>query len=69
MIITVKYGSDLPMIAGYYYGNPMLWDIIYFENQELIGDDPEALEPGMELVIPDIELSEGKYVVPTPEAA
>ncbi len=69
MIHTMQYGSDLPLIAGWYYGNPMLWDIIYFENIDVIGDDPENIQPGMQLVIPDIESSEGKYVVPIPEAS
>ena len=69
MIHKVKYGTDLWLLAAWYYGNPHLWDVIYYENIGVIGDDPENLSPGMTLTIPDIELSEGRYVVPIPEAA
>ena len=69
MTHEVKYGTDLWLLAAWYYGNPHLWDIIYYENIETIGDDPENLQPGMQLNIPKIEASEGRYTVLVPEAA
>ena len=64
MKYRVKYGVDLWLLAAWYYGSPYLWDVIYYANQEIIGDDPEALTPGMEIEIPDLEYSTRKYVEP-----
>jgi nucleoid-associated protein YgaU len=64
MNYDVKYNADLWLLAAWFYGNPHLWDVIYYENIDVIGDDPENLTAGMSLVIPDIELSESTYIVP-----
>ena len=64
MTHQVKTGTDLWLLAGWYYGNPHLWDVIYFENQDIIGDDPDNVFPGMTLNIPNIESGTGGYTVP-----
>lgn len=69
MTHQVKGGVDLWLLAAWFYGNPHLWDVIYYENIDAIGDDPEDLMPGMLLSIPKIELATRSYAVPIPEAA
>ena len=68
MTYRVKAGVDLWLLAAWYYGDPGLWDIIYYENVEVIGDDPDNLQPGMTLEIPGIEPAAGTYLVPAVEA-
>lgn len=56
----VAMGEDLFIIAELYYGDWPLWELIYDVNREQIGDNPELLEPGMELIVP--ELPNGKVI-------
>jgi len=65
MTYQVKAGVDLWMLAGWFYGNPHLWDVIYYENIDTIGDDPDNVTPGMILNIPQVESSIESYIVPT----
>ncbi|OQX90798.1 MAG: hypothetical protein B6D58_09485 [candidate division Zixibacteria bacterium 4484_95] len=69
MTYQVKGCVDLWLLAAWFYGNPHLWDVIYYENIDAIGDDPENLMPGMTLNIPKIESATESYAVPTPEVA
>ncbi len=48
----VAPGETLVFLAEWYYGGGHLWEVIYYENEELIGDDPETVEPGTKLFIP-----------------
>ena len=48
----VARGDSLSAISERYYGSPGYWDIIYFENIGVIGDNPEKLEIGTTLDIP-----------------
>jgi len=68
MTYQVKNNTDLWLIAAWFYGNPHLWEVIYYENIDLIGDDPENLSPGMTLNIPAIETRSRSVFVPVPEA-
>ncbi len=59
-------GEDIFFLAEYYYGNAARWTIIYHENLETIGDDPETLREGTKLRIPMLATSEEKGSMPTP---
>lgn len=48
----VNAADTLATIAKQYYGNQGLWRLLYAANRELIGDDPNAIPIGAELVIP-----------------
>lgn len=48
----VNAADTLATIAKQYYGNQGLWRLIYEANRERIGDDPNAIPIGAELVIP-----------------
>lgn len=45
-------GETLRKIANYYYAEESLWVIIYEENKERIGRDPNLIIWGTKLVIP-----------------
>jgi nucleoid-associated protein YgaU len=64
MIYQAKYGVDLWLLAAWFYGNPSLWDVIYYENIEAIGDNPENITSGMLLSIPSLDLANKTYSVP-----
>mgnify|MGYP000846294888 FL=1 len=51
---TVTKDDTLSSIALKYYGHATekYWKIIYNFNKKTIGDDPNKIKPGMELVIP-----------------
>ncbi len=49
---TVQEGESLQQIGARYYDAERKWTVIYYANQELLGRDKIALEPGMELSIP-----------------
>jgi nucleoid-associated protein YgaU len=54
---TVASDETLSHIALKYYGSAVKdkWMIIYEANKDLIGDNPNIIRAGMELVIPDID--------------
>jgi N-acetylmuramoyl-L-alanine amidase len=49
--ITVKAGDSLGRIAARYPG--LSWQALYEANKDIIGDNPDMIFPGQELVIPD----------------
>lgn len=51
-LYTVEGDESLWDIAEKFYGDGSLWELIYEMNEDLIGDDPEDIEPGDEIVIP-----------------
>jgi nucleoid-associated protein YgaU len=53
---VVQPGENLTMIAKAYYGPKQAshWITLYNFNRELIGENPDFIQPGMELLIPDI---------------
>ena len=53
---TIESGESLSYIAKKYYdsGSRENWMKIYEENKELIGDDPNMIQPGQVLRIPRI---------------
>jgi len=54
---TVKKGDTLSEIALQYYksGARDKWMKIYEANKTVIGDNPDALQPGQELKIPKLD--------------
>lgn len=53
---VVQSGENLTLIAQTHYGpeHAAHWITLYNFNRELIGDNPDLIKPGMELLIPDI---------------
>ena len=58
---TVREGDTLWDIAEAYYGDGSEWPKIYGANRDLIGDNPDHIEPRWELDIPN-----GRYPDPEP---
>ncbi len=48
----VTRGDTLSKISLEYYGHPGYWDVIFFANFEVIGNNPEDLRAGTKLSIP-----------------
>lgn len=53
---VVQPGENLTMIAKTYYGaeHASHWITLYNFNRKLIGENPDLIQAGMELLIPDI---------------
>jgi nucleoid-associated protein YgaU len=49
---VVQAGDTLRTIAAQEYGDPTLWQRVYQANLDVIGNNPDALQPGMRLRIP-----------------
>ncbi|MEG4879876.1 LysM peptidoglycan-binding domain-containing protein, partial [Microcoleus sp. K1-B6] len=49
---TVQPGDTLSIIAQKFYGDANLWQRIYDANRGIIGDNPDRIFPGQNLVIP-----------------
>lgn len=58
---TVVAGDFLWKIAEAHYQSPHLWRAIYHGNREVIGGDPNAIEPGMQLVLPTLDAIIGTH--------
>ncbi|MCU0568229.1 MAG: LysM peptidoglycan-binding domain-containing protein, partial [Oculatellaceae cyanobacterium Prado106] len=57
-LYTVQAGDTLASIAKRFYGINRRWDPIYEVNRGLIGENPDRLQIGMELVIPPVDFLE-----------
>jgi nucleoid-associated protein YgaU len=55
-IHVVQPGENLSMIARKYYGkeHEVHWITLHNFNREVIGENPDILQVGMKLIIPDI---------------
>lgn len=53
-IYVVQSGDSLYSIAAQIYGDGELWRDLYEANIETIGDDPDYIEVGLELFLPDL---------------
>ncbi|HYX50005.1 MAG TPA: LysM peptidoglycan-binding domain-containing protein, partial [Ktedonobacteraceae bacterium] len=51
-IYTVQPGDSLSLIAMKAYGDVTKWQWIYDHNRREIGDNPDFLQPGVNLFIP-----------------
>lgn len=54
-LYTVVSGDSLSLIAGRYYGDVLLWPIIYDANRAVVGPDPNLIQPGQRLTIPKLD--------------
>ena len=52
---VVVSGDTLSGIAKKYYDDAGKYMIIYEANKDVIGGDPNLIQPGMELVIPELK--------------
>lgn len=48
---TVKSGDNLRKIAKHLYGDEMRWKELYEANKATIGNNPDRIQPGMELTV------------------
>ena len=48
----VVSGDTLSGISASAYDNPQKWSLIYYSNQDAIGDDPSKIYPGQVFSIP-----------------
>jgi nucleoid-associated protein YgaU len=55
---VVASGETLSDIAYAYYGQAKYWREVFEANRTVIGDDPAALEVGMQLTMPPITKDE-----------
>jgi nucleoid-associated protein YgaU len=51
----VVSGDSLSAIAGRFWGDVLLWPILYDANKKVVGSDPNKIYPGQKLTIPDIK--------------
>ena len=51
---TIKEGETLAQIAARVYGNPAQWTVIFYANQDRLGDNVSMLVPGLALRLPCI---------------
>jgi nucleoid-associated protein YgaU len=51
---VVVSGDTLSGIAKKYYDDAGKYMVIYKANKELIGDNPDLIQPGMDLIIPEL---------------
>ncbi len=51
---VVVSGDTLSGIAKKYYDDAGKYMVIYKANKEIIGDNPDLIKPGMDLVIPEL---------------
>ncbi len=51
---TIRGGQSLSVIAGIYYDDVLLWPAIYDANRTTLGKDPNFVQPGWVINIPEI---------------
>ena len=66
---TVQKGDSLSDIAKKYYGDPNKYNLIYEANKTIIGNNPNIINVGQELVIPDITVATNTVSQNQPEPA
>lgn len=66
---TVQKGDSLSDIAKKYYGDPNKYNLIYEANKTIIGNNPNIINVGQELVIPGITVATNTVSQNQPEPA
>jgi len=61
---TLKEGETLAQIAARVYGNPAQWTVIFYANQDRLGDNVSMLVPGLALRLPCIGGQQPPAVLP-----
>ncbi len=52
---TVASGESLSLISGRYWGDVLLWPILYKANRQTVGPNPNLITVGMKLSVPNIK--------------
>ncbi|MBI4902324.1 MAG: LysM peptidoglycan-binding domain-containing protein [Acidobacteria bacterium] len=50
----VVKGDSLSLISGRFYGDVLLWPVIWDRNKAVVGNNPNLIYPGQRLTIPSI---------------
>jgi polar amino acid transport system substrate-binding protein len=61
---TIKEGETLAQIASRVYGNPAQWTVIFYANQDRLGDNVSMLVPGLALRLPCIGGAQAPVALP-----
>jgi polar amino acid transport system substrate-binding protein len=61
---TIKEGETLAQIASRVYGNPAQWTVIFYANQDRLGDNVSMLVPGLALRLPCIGGAQAPLALP-----
>jgi polar amino acid transport system substrate-binding protein len=61
---ALKEGETLAQIAARVYGNPAQWTVIFYANQDRLGDNVSMLVPGLALRLPCIGGQQPPTVLP-----
>jgi nucleoid-associated protein YgaU len=59
---VTQSGDNLTTIAEQFYGDGTLWRRIYEANKKVIGENPDHIQVGWTLTIPDTETAGDAYV-------
>jgi len=51
----VKSGESLSLISGKYWGDVLLWPILYDKNKSTVGSNHNLIKAGMKLIVPSIK--------------
>lgn len=52
---TVASGDSLSLISGRFWGDVLLWPILYKANRQTVGVNPNLITVGMKLAVPNIK--------------
>jgi hypothetical protein len=52
--VFVEKGDTLSALAAKYYGSVEYWPLIWDNNKETVGENPNRIAPGMKLVVPPL---------------
>jgi polar amino acid transport system substrate-binding protein len=63
---TIRQGDTLADIARKVYGSASQWSVIYYANQDRLGENATLLVPGLAIKIPCIGPQQAKPAAPTP---
>jgi polar amino acid transport system substrate-binding protein len=61
---AIKEGETLAQIAARVYGNPAQWTVIFYANQDRLGDNVSMLVPGLALRLPCIGGAQAPAALP-----
>ncbi|MBL8228059.1 MAG: LysM peptidoglycan-binding domain-containing protein [Bryobacterales bacterium] len=54
-VYVVKSGDSLSLISGRFWGDVLLWPILYDANRSVVGPDPNKIVPNQKLTVPSIK--------------
>jgi nucleoid-associated protein YgaU len=63
---VVQRGDSLSKLAKQYYGDMFKWPVLYEANRELVGRNPDLIQPGQSLLVPSLPNVSAKAQRPSP---